>query len=481
MDSRSDDRLDLYDRFAADLKEGRLSDVFYDESDIVEIYDFAGDNEDEYIKLEALLYGARLYPDSRPLAVRRAYYYFHNNDDDAAAKLVDRFADNSVLWNIMRLKLGKDITGENAATVLTRIIDSAKRLDDEDVIQLVGVAEEKGIVDRLREHAEAIAQKSEYPATFYYELGTVYDSISDHATAASLFEEATMVEPFNPMFWDALARTCYNGNDWPRALNAADYALAIDDKSDKVIFIRLAALARMRQDLPDVTKRLEELFGRQKPGQEHSEIAEVLMYCYEIEGNRTKAVNLAREMAKAYPEDRIWVDYMLVYMGDNIDDALLDRYYEACGGNCETEWLNWATYCASTGRIGSAVAILLALKRHNELQEGYGLLFESLYRLGLYDDVVSEFMGIDKDTVPGRYWWRPEVVLMVILSMIQGDKVDDGIAFARDVVRLGPSPDMDFASQIAWHGALRAIRDIIAAHEASEPIPVSDLDPFSLT
>ncbi|MCM1517818.1 MAG: hypothetical protein NC117_04180 [Pseudoflavonifractor sp.] len=481
MDSRPDERFDLYDRFVADLREGRLSDMFYDESDIVEIYDYAGDNEDEYVKLEALLYGARLYPDSSPLAVRRAYYYYHNNDDDAAAKLVERYGSDTVLWNIMRLKLSKDLMGADAIPAMERIFETAKHLDDEEVIQLVAVAEEKGIVDTLRTRAAEIVEKCEYPATFYYELGTVYDSVSEHKTAASLFEEATMVEPFNSMFWDALARTCYNEGDWERALNAADYALAIDDKSDKVIFIRLAAMARMKKDLPQVTKRLEELYRRQKPGVEQGEIAEVLMYCHEMEGDRAKAIALAREMNQSYPDERIWVDYMLIYEGDTPDGGLLDRYYNSIGGNCETEWLNWSTYCVSIGRHDSAVAILLALKRHGELRSGYSLLFESLYRLGRYEDVIGEFTRIDKGAVPGQYWWRPEIVLMVILSMIQTDDVDDGIAFARDVAGMGLSPAMDFQSQIAWHGTLRAIRDIIAAHEASGPVPVSDIDPFSVS
>ena len=65
--------------------------------------------------------------------------------------------------------------------------------------------------------------------------------------------------------------------------------------------------------------------------------------------------------------------------------------------------------------------------------------------------------------------------------MIHADKVEEGIAFARDVLAVEMPGQMRFDEQIAWHGTFRAIRDIIAAHEASEPIPVSGLDPFIST
>ena len=488
MDNRPDERFELYDRFVADLKGGRRSDMFYDESDLVEIYDYASDNEDEYVKLEALLCGARLYPDSQALEVRRAYYYYHNSDTDAAVKMFERVNacgdPNTALWEIMGLKLAKELASEEVKSAIeTVIMPMQRKFDDEDVIQFVAMIDEKGLLEWASSRRAAIAEKCEYPATFYYELGMLYDSASDNTTAASLFEEATMIEPFNTMFWECLARTCYNCNDWERALNAADYALAIDDTLSKVSFIRLASMARLGQELPNVTTRLEDLFHRLKDSpEEQSEVAGALMYCYETLGKRSDSETLALKMHMSRPEERIWVDYLLIFAGSKFDPVILDRYYKAIGGNCETDWLNWAIYCVNVNRLENAVVILEALRRHDELHDGFTLLYETMYRLGEYDRIADDFLNRENNArLPAHYWWRPSTVLVAILSMIHADKVEEGIAFARDVLAVEMPGQMRFDEQIAWHGTFRAIRDIIAAHEASEPIPVSGLDPFIST
>ena len=163
MDNRPDERFELYDRFVADLKGGRRSDMFYDESDLVEIYDYASDNEDEYVKLEALLCGARLYPDSQALEVRRAYYYYHNSDTDAAVKMFERVNacgdPNTALWEIMGLKLAKELASEEVKSAIeTVIMPMQRKFDDEDVIQFVAMIDEKGLLEWASSRRAAIAE-----------------------------------------------------------------------------------------------------------------------------------------------------------------------------------------------------------------------------------------------------------------------------------------------------------------------------------
>ena len=64
IEKPKDERRELYDKFRAGLKGGDETSSFYDEDDLIDIYDQAADLEDEYVKIEVLLAGSRLYPDS---------------------------------------------------------------------------------------------------------------------------------------------------------------------------------------------------------------------------------------------------------------------------------------------------------------------------------------------------------------------------------------------------------------------------------
>lgn len=47
---------------------------YYSEDELIDIFDNSGDAGDDYLRTEALLLGARLYPDSQALLERRAIF-----------------------------------------------------------------------------------------------------------------------------------------------------------------------------------------------------------------------------------------------------------------------------------------------------------------------------------------------------------------------------------------------------------------------
>ena len=63
MSNEKNPREELYNRFKLSLSRP-VTERFFDEDELVEIYDYAGDVSDDYVQLEALFCGARLYPES---------------------------------------------------------------------------------------------------------------------------------------------------------------------------------------------------------------------------------------------------------------------------------------------------------------------------------------------------------------------------------------------------------------------------------
>ena len=66
MDSEQRRVKKLYQQFRRDLTKGEIPSD-YDENDLIEIYDFASDNGDEYIQLSVLLSAARIYPENEKI------------------------------------------------------------------------------------------------------------------------------------------------------------------------------------------------------------------------------------------------------------------------------------------------------------------------------------------------------------------------------------------------------------------------------
>lgn len=64
---------ELYERFLNGVRDNNNSE-FYEEDELLDIYDYAQDEGDEMVQLYVLLAGARLYPDSDFLDERKAFF-----------------------------------------------------------------------------------------------------------------------------------------------------------------------------------------------------------------------------------------------------------------------------------------------------------------------------------------------------------------------------------------------------------------------
>ncbi|MDE5650739.1 MAG: hypothetical protein K2I35_07000, partial [Duncaniella sp.] len=69
------DRQNLYDEFESEVVRHGNQEAYFDENDLIEIFDYASDLDNNIVKMEVLIYGAVHYPRSEALATRRAWFY----------------------------------------------------------------------------------------------------------------------------------------------------------------------------------------------------------------------------------------------------------------------------------------------------------------------------------------------------------------------------------------------------------------------
>lgn len=394
-----DPRLELYSRFIADL-ESNDRRPYYEEDELVELFDFAGDRDDAKVRCEVLFAAARLYPESVPLRMRRAIYYFENGMDSAARNIMDTLPENMFLRHVLALRLDSvNIDSDTGAERMDMLMQHApEKFTDEDVIQLVNAAEEIGAHDWLKAHREQIRYHCDYLPSFLYEYAEAMMEAERYADAAEALDELTLLEPFNIDYWDFLAQAYGADGKYDQALQAAEYSMAINPDGARARLNRAHALYSLKgADAADEIKELLTDSIYDDPA--NSRGVQLLASALSAGGRNTEALELLRNFSRINPTDRDVIDGRL-FLGDpEVSDALyilLDVSPELT----EKDWTDWAKKHLSEPYNYNASAFCAILdcwyQRANRIGEGLPRLFEGLYSLGRYEDVIDRFNNYKK-------------------------------------------------------------------------------------
>lgn len=233
-DEEINGRRQLYERFRESLRKP-VSERYFDEDELIEIFDYAGDIDDGYVRFEVLCCGARLYPDSAALADRRALLYLDEDDSDqlAASYLSDNPGLNSPIGDIVKLEVNRPAP-DQAAEALEFLISQYDRLGDEEIIRFVNLAVDLDQYDWLVSNLDMLRSKSNFLPSLLFEVLTEADGVGDFETMVKLADELIEQEPFSVTYWVALFRGHARAGREAEARAAFDYAkaLATDNPSD---------------------------------------------------------------------------------------------------------------------------------------------------------------------------------------------------------------------------------------------------------
>ncbi len=383
-------RRELYERFCSDLKKDRRV-MFYDLDDLIELYDYANDIQDKYVAIEVLFCGERLYPESVELAERRALFYF-GYDEDAAAYAVEALPDSSMIGKLLALRL-KHTDAAAAAPVLEKLLAERRELTDEEIIQLSDTAEELDMYDWLIAHKSEISSKTDYPQTFLYEL-TQIAMEREPATAISLLEELTMIEPFATDFWLTMAQiyVTYLANP-EKALVALEYALAIDPENVRGLMLKAQCFNDLNYPIEQIEPVLREVMAI-NPAVAAAPMALSLLYANE--GRRKDAEKILLDIYSVFKSDPQLLDVLMTVTDGDVNQGIVKSFLTRDMRDYADNFVEMAERHANEGRHGAAASLLLALDTVYGIEEDRDFMMEELYRCGRYDELVMHFDGLDQ-------------------------------------------------------------------------------------
>ena len=462
-----DERVLLYNQFKKSLTETSSSE-FFDEDVLVEIFDYAGDVNDDYVRMEVLLYGARVYPHSETLKIRRGYFYFTQGIDEGVTAMIKTAQTPSALWDILKLR-NESVDAVDVKRQLDLLIDKYDTFDDETVIQLVDVASALNAFDWLKENVHRLKRKCEYRQVLYYEIASMAEINNDFAFAAEMMEQLTMIEPFNVQFWEMLAQYYANDFNVDKAITAAEYALAIDADSLPSIVIKAQCLLKKNENLDHID---EQLARGVKQNPDDSLAVQTLAVVKIERGLVDEAVALLLDYIARNKTDKDVIDYLLVIDEQNIKE-ILDKCIQSETAPSETVWIDWADRNVFNGNYRQAREILSCYNRNEGLQKGLLLYFEVLYRLGNYGDVLHQYNNYEGEI------YDEHINMIVALSLLRSNKKKEAKVVAERIFNDTVFESCcDISSKLQLNALESVMKGIVELAGGSASFSIDDIDPF---
>lgn len=416
-------RRELYERFRSELAEEDSSNIFFDEGDLIEIYDYAADLHDRFTALEALFCAARLYPSSAEFRERKAVFYL-GIDDEAAVGAVAMLPDDSVIKSLATLRLSHSSPDE-ARPVLDAILRDHDELSDEEIIQMCDTAEELGMYEWLVTNKEAIKSRTDYPPTFLYELCQIAQEI-DPDEALGILEELTMQEPFSIDFWLLMAQIHIEQGNPAKALPSIEYALAIEPANLRALMARAHVYNELDYPVAQTEAVLKEAIAVD-PDLVSPYLGLALLQLQH--GDRPdEAMRILRDYNARHPGNPQTLDIMLSAIESLPDDSFddIDTFLPHSLNHYLDNFVDMARRKADEGKHRAAAILLLALDRAYHLTRDFDFLMEEAYRAGMYREAFDSYQA--------HFRQSGKVVQIVI------DELNDCFAafwFVLSAIRLG--------------------------------------------
>ena len=429
-----DDRQSLYEEFISEVVKGGNQEAYFDEADLVEIYDYSSDMDNYIAKMEVLLYGARHYPDSQALATRRAWFYSSFGEMDAAAELNSRVSNGGVLNELLQLRsiggVGRDVIAEK----LDELVDHATDFADEELIQLADYCAEMDMFDWLEKNFEKVKAKCSYPQTFIYEYANGCEDHGLNKRAIALFEELTMLDPFAVDFWERLAIVQFKEERYDASLQSAEYALAIDPDATEALRAKAMSLYALKRE----PWKSEQIFRRlvAMPNAQESDLGALvgMLIDADKEAAATKAIV---DYLEQHGVSRLPVGMLLTLAPELSDKYVIafDEEQRALG----TTLIDWAKEEYRMQRLTLAGRLVLyELHLHPRPMPPGNTIFamEALYACGVYDQVIKLAQTLLEE--PRQVLWHSPLALFLYMSSLDhaGDR-EQAKAVAREVRALG--------------------------------------------
>lgn len=473
-DNQPDRRAELCERFRASLSKP-VSEQYFEEDELIDLFDYAGDLSDDYLKIEVMLCGARLYPESALLKERRAIFYSTLDDDSMTKYLADNAAEDSLMWRIMRL-CERAPHGDEARKAILDIIDTTTSLPDEETIQLVNVINDLGQYDLLWEKLPELRAKVEYLPALLFEIAAVSESQGQYEKAAKLMEELTDSNPYNDYYWTMIAQEYFNLEKYADAENAVDLALAINPENEAATLLKVRVALEQGGSPADSREKIEAIYHANP---DNPSVVKMLTEINRLTDRGEENVEIYRTYLTKFPYDDGVAGDFLLYHGEEAAEEL-DRYY-VCNDDRETDfWKAFVKFFIDRSAYMQAGMVLDCYHRHRGTPLTCEEMLETYFLLGRFSDVIEVFNRISTEDMPMQIANFYPNMISLIVSLLKTGDYDTAMHFSRGIKTFDMSVKGGLQNMLTHHGAMRIADQVKRLAQAGNAEKIAEYDPFGI-
>lgn len=428
------ERQELLDRFRKALAnpDGGEASQWFDEDDLLDVFDYAGDIGNDYLRAEALLWGARYFPDSQRLKERRGVFYSDVlSDSDVEAFTADNGEVTTLLTELLSLR-ARPLTGEQVREQLIELTDKYDSFNDEEAIQLVNLAADTGNLDWIEENLDVLCAKTEYLPSLLYEVGCEAIGCGRAKMAATVFHRLVEEAPYNADFWSALARAEFALNNADASRDAWEMALAIDPQHVDARQIKAKFLAESSK----AVNAQEELDAMAADFPDDDYIAEVrLGYLLNDENLIYPSDRAGREIMDAvrrFPDNEQIFQYMTIFAPEGSAEKLAEYFELNYRLSDLPHWCDWVMGMNNTGAFRGVILVAKCMLDKIDAEDIPSVIHCLAVALLMTQDFGGCLTIIDAYETIGQCT-TPTLLVARMLSLVRAHQYKKAIAFAENV------------------------------------------------
>ncbi|MFR2071354.1 MAG: tetratricopeptide repeat protein, partial [Bacteroides nordii] len=196
---------------------------------------------------EVISYGLELHPGHTDLLVEQAYLYLDTMQLQKAIAVVDSIAEDydpevKLLKAEILLNEGK----LDEAETLLNSIEEEKSL--ETIIDVAYLYMDMGYPEKALPWLTLGLEEYKENEEFLAAIADCYRSGEHNTKAISFYNKLIDKNPYNPSYWTGLAKCHFSQQEFDKAVEACDFALAADDNFGEAHIIRAHSLFHLENE-----------------------------------------------------------------------------------------------------------------------------------------------------------------------------------------------------------------------------------------
>ena len=367
MDNYEDENKALLERFATALKEGDVTADF-DVEELLDISHFAGDYGMDYLRAEALFWGAAHYPGNKELLERRAVFYSDVLGPAAVNSFnADHSADSTLLSRILDAR-ANILDRENALKFIRQTVSENSDIGDEEIIQLVNYAADTDNLQWMADNIETVYASLAYRPAFLYELSASAMDQGKYQMALRPLDDLVTEMPYNAEYWSLISTAHLNLGNMKEAYDAAEMALAIDPKYPEAL-VSKARYLKQKGDLKELEAMAKENPDSMAILESYVDVA--YPRSFSDENVRETLLNIVTEAVGRFPESlSLQSAFVILSPAGLAMDAYLDELWGMSDNSTQMlpdkvrMWTSWARSVYFHNSLEGTCSILNAIYRN---------------------------------------------------------------------------------------------------------------------